>query len=202
MTCTSDGAQPGARRPTLYGQVRHNTKGRRMSDLQAAPPTRMSHVPAPAVFLGALASEVNEPDELDPTFSTLADVTERIVAAVRTGAMAEAVAAEHLQALRLTGQDEVTWTIGATSLRWYRKTPDRNWKLAVPPAEADDHHRSDLARAVADLPADLIPQGEASTSTGYGVDPAVTMGGPAPAPWEYEPGDQQRIYGSGDRPTD
>lgn len=160
---------------------------------------RPSHVPAPAVFLGALASEVNEPDELAPAFATLADVTERIVAAVRGGHLAERDAAEHLRVLRLTGQDGVAWCVGATSLRWYRRTSDRPWKLGIPPTQADESHEATLAQALAALPAELIAQlgAMAGQDDTYLADPFAQAAAHTPDAWEYELGDDRRLsYGS------
>lgn len=171
-----------------------------MSEYRAAPTSAMPHLPAPAVFLGALASEVNEPDELAPAFVTLADVTERLVAAVRAGSVDEAEAAGHLRSLRLTDSAGAVWTVGATSLRWYRKS-ERGWKLAVPPTVADDAHRQSLSDALDLLPEELLTRlgGVAAEvgAGGYAADPFATDAlAPAKA-WEFELGDDRKIsYGS------
>lgn len=167
-----------------------------MSDLRSGPAPTSSHLPAPAVFLGGLASEVNEPDELAPAFATIADVTERIVAAVRAGSLVDTDAAQYLQALRLTDGDGVPWTVGATSLRWYRKGP-RGWKLAVPPTEAEEAHERALADALGAVPAEVLKQLGGVGASGdeglsYSADPFAAAAQVAVQPWEYEPGDENR----------
>lgn len=158
-----------------------------------------ARLPAPAVFLGALASEVNEPDVLDPSFAAIADITERVVTAVRTGTVPEVDAAQKLRSLRLTDAAGHQWAVGATSLRWYRKTVDRGWKLAVPPQEADDEARASCTAALAGLPTDFleligaVSYTVAETGPSYAVDPFAVAPAPTGA-WEYEAGDTRHLY--------
>jgi hypothetical protein len=168
----------------------------------AAP--RASHQPLPAVFLGAFASEVNEPDVLAASFADLADVTELVVAAVRNGVLSEREGAEHLRALRLTDANGTLWTVGATSLRWYRKATGRSWKLAVPPEGSDSQCDESSAFALTSVPPEVlrrigarvpVEQGPAAL---YGNSASAQAELPAPAPWEYEMGDaRQRSAASG-----
>lgn len=168
---------------------------------EAAPTVGPARMPAPAVFLGALASEVNEPDVLDPAFAAIADMTERIVTAVRAGALAEVPAAEHLQVLRLQDSSGVQWAVGATSLRWYRKVPGGVWKLAVPPQSADDAARVSSQAALGAMPTELVaglavaPLAAADPEWGYAADPFVSAEATPVAPWEYEMGDDRRLTG-------
>lgn len=173
-----------------------------MSAFGVGPTPAAAHLPAPSVFLGALASEVNEPDELAAAFATVADVTERIVAAVRAGTLGEVAAAECLQSLRLSDEHGAVWAVGATSLRWYRKDIASRWKLAVPPANPDAAHQPSLDAALGALPASLLAQlgGEgalAGGNLGYGADPFEDSMLPAPKAWEYEPGDDRRLTYNG-----
>lgn len=168
-----------------------------MSTFTPAPQPAV-HLPAPAVFLGALASEVNEPDDLGEAFAAIADLTERVVLAVRNGALPEEDGARALRALRLTDASGMQWAVGATSQRWYRKAPERGWKLAVPPPHSDASHQQSLDEALSALPGDLLAllggghQASGPEESQYGIDPLASNDLPVPAAWEYEHGDDRR----------
>jgi hypothetical protein len=150
--------------------------------------------PAPTIFLGALASEVNEPDELPAAFADVARATERVVGAIRAGVVSTAEGAEHLSRLRVTDASGVVWSVGATSLRWYRKTPGRGWKLAAPPSVADEQAVASSAAALEMVPAHLIADPQApAPATGYGVDAVVDTPVTGPAAWEFEPGEDRFV---------
>lgn len=162
-----------------------------MTQPSSAPPS----VHAPSIFLGALASEVNEPDVLPGPFATIAGATERVVAAVRREELPADEAATYLARLRLTDARGCVWTLGATSMRWYRRTPGRpGWRLAAPPARADEQAEASATAAIESVPDWLrtSPQ-DRSITTGYGVDPLGATHLTAPGPWEYEPGEDRYL---------
>lgn len=154
--------------------------------------------PAPAIFLGALASEVNEPDELAPAFAGVARAVERIVAAIRAGTVSSEEGAQHLAQLRVTDGSGAVWTVGATSMRWYRKLPGRSWKLAPPPATADEQAVASSAAALDLIPAQYARDPEPGRALdGYGVDTTDLRPARGPAPWEFEPGEDRYVSRSG-----
>lgn len=150
-------------------------------------PAPAAHSGAPAVFLGALASEVNEPDVLAAPFVTVADLTERVVAAVRGGRLPEAEGAALLAHLRLRDDNGALWCVGATSLRWYRRSPGRTWMLAAPLTSTSPALEDSLRDMLAGV-------GDAVYALSGPVLPAAVFAGagsPAPA-WEFEVGGEQR----------
>lgn len=92
---------------------------------------------AASVFLGSLRSEVDEPDSLPEPFERLTLVTEGILGAYRRHHLTDVEAAERLRVLRLRGSDGAEWSLGPTSMRWYRRKPGGVWRRAVPTARED-----------------------------------------------------------------
>lgn len=138
------------------------------------------------VGLGALPSEIDEPDVLPESFAALQAVTENIVHALREGSVGEEEAAGLLQGLRLHGEDGFSWCVGASSLRWYRKEGEGPWRFGIPPAEASDAHRESLQVALAAVPEGYLGEvvesgfgyGDFSDESGGvdGLDPWATTG--------------------------
>lgn len=85
-----------------------------------------------AVFLGSLASEMDEPAEIPPAFARVAVVAEGLLSAYRRSALTDEQTAERLALLRVAGLPGIEWTLGATSLSWHRRFFGGTWHRAVP----------------------------------------------------------------------
>lgn len=87
----------------------------------------------PKSVFGTLKSELDESPDISPEFLAL----EAGVQAVRLAYMDGKISAEHagaiLRDLKLIDVNDCTWTIGATSTRWYRKVKGGAWELSVHP---------------------------------------------------------------------
>jgi hypothetical protein len=122
----------------------------------------------PQVFLGGLSSEIDEPDHLAEPFETIALVTERVVTAYRRRCLTPHEAGERLAVLRLRTDDDVEWTLGATSQRWYRRVPGGDFKLAVPTGLDDATLRataSAAVKAVTEMPRPADPEAAVHSGT-------------------------------------
>jgi hypothetical protein len=130
------------------------------------------------VFLGTLRSEVDDPDELAQPFQLVAMVTEGVLSAYRRRDLTAEEAAQRLAVLRLRTAAGIEWTLGATSLRWYRRLPGGRWVIAVPPREPDGVLIRSVDEALAALDA-LDGAGSAPAGPAPAVAPARQA---APAP--------------------
>lgn len=162
--------------------------------------TGSEEMDSPGLFLGALASEINEPDELAPAFSILMGVTENVLRSYRRGELEENVAAEYLRALCLVDENGLVWRVGASSLRWYRRQDDSTWWFGFPPTEDHDSHQTSLQAALDQVP-ETFWQSQAGDYSdtagmyGHGLDDGVEQ---APVePWGYAPGGERQTQSWG-----
>lgn len=82
--------------------------------------------------LGALRSELDEGSDIAGAFTMLESCANAVRYAYVTRKITPTAAAELFSSLRITGNDGATWTIGASSSSWYRKTGSR-WEPSAPP---------------------------------------------------------------------
>lgn len=83
-------------------------------------------------LLGTLRSELDDSPELDWAFNVLESCAQSVRGAYTTRRITPHTAASILAQLRLEGTDGATWTIGATSGSWYRRT-GKSWEHSEPP---------------------------------------------------------------------
>lgn len=83
---------------------------------------------------GTLRSELDEPAELPPEFSALAEKFDELRQSYDAGELSRAEFAESLSGVAVTSHDGSVWTIGATTGQWYRRFSGGNrWEPAMPP---------------------------------------------------------------------
>jgi hypothetical protein len=90
---------------------------------------------AGSVFLGSLRSEFDEEVHLHPSFSSLLAAASAVRAAYLTNRLGAEDAAGAFAELRLAGNDEVEWTVGAASGRWYRRLSGGDWEASGAPVD-------------------------------------------------------------------
>lgn len=173
------------------------TAGPGSNDEPATPEHERGAADQSPVFLGTLRSEVDEPDELTDSFAHLQLVTEGVLSAYRRGTLDQAEAAVRLRLLRLRGAGGEEWTLGSTSLRWYRRYPGGLWKVTPPPFSEDEVFSASADAAVAALTAlgapgapgaggavrPLLPSGAPSLGSVVDALEAAEAARPAVAPW-------------------
>jgi hypothetical protein len=93
---------------------------------------QQNHIGWSAGPLGALRSELDEGSDIAAAFTMLESCANAVRYAYVTRKITPTAAAELFASLRLTGNDGATWTIGASSSSWYRKTGAR-WEPSAPP---------------------------------------------------------------------
>jgi len=143
------------------------------------------------VFLGTLRSEIDEPDELTDSFTHLQLVTEGVLSAYRRGTLNTVEAAVRLRLLRLRGAGGEEWTLGSTSLRWYRRYPGGLWKVTPPPQTEDEVFSASANAAVAALTTlgapgatrPLLPADPSNPGSVVDAPEAAEAARPAVAPW-------------------
>ena len=84
-------------------------------------------------MLGTLRSDLDEAPDIHPAFVALSAAFQSVRLAYTEGRISGEYAATIMKDLRLDGSDGSTWTIGATSTRWYRRRPAAGWELCSDP---------------------------------------------------------------------
>lgn len=91
--------------------------------------------PAPSsTFLGTLRSELDVEGVLPAQFVALYATFESALGAYQRNELTKIALAEHLRALRCRDSSGVEWTLGASSLQWYRRGESGAWQPATPPS--------------------------------------------------------------------
>jgi len=83
--------------------------------------------------LGALRSELDEGADIASEFAMLESCAQALRHAYNQKRLTPAAAAELFASLRLEGDDGATWTVGASSNSWYRRTSNGSWRDVVAP---------------------------------------------------------------------
>jgi hypothetical protein len=98
---------------------------------------------SPATF-GALPSEFDTPERVAASFSTVLSAVSDLVYAYQTGKVTSEAAGRVLSDVLITDDSNIEWTVGASTLRWYRRLPGGAWRVASPP-EQDQGQSSTLS---------------------------------------------------------
>ena len=100
---------------------------------------------APATpFLGVLRSEYDTPAAVAEEFARVGQVTNLVANAYQRGLLSANVAGELLSGLKLATSEGFEWRFGTATKRWYRRSGDGVWRVALPPESVNE----DLSSAV------------------------------------------------------
>lgn len=113
-------------------------RSKKSEETPPVPPSGPSLTNAPTAhqadaFLGTLRSEFDEPEIVPEGFVRLAEDASMAVEAYKAGRITKKDLAERLSKLRATDVSGGEWTVGATSLRWFRRQGGAGMWVPVPP---------------------------------------------------------------------
>lgn len=106
----------------MFGKKRNST------------PDHRPAAPSAGLFLGALPIDpVAAGDGMAEEFELIADTVARLLEAHQRGTIRADQVAANLAMLVVTDTHGVSWTVGATSRGWYRRTPGLPWAASPAP---------------------------------------------------------------------
>lgn len=88
------------------------------------------------LFLGGIAMDATSvQDPLPPAFADMVEMAAELLQAYATHAIRNDELAELLKRLRVRDSEGGEWTIGASSMAWYRRTPGLPWSRSNAPGK-------------------------------------------------------------------
>ena len=101
-----------------------------------------------SLLFGVLPSEFAGPEELSEDLKDFEVTVSQIVSAYQSGIVSADACAGALSRMVISDHNGMEWTIGATTLRWYRRIPGGDWRSATPTSsESGDELHTSVQRA-------------------------------------------------------
>lgn len=118
-----------------------------------------------SLLFGVLPSEFAGPEALSEDLKDFEVTVSQVVGAYQNGTVSPEVCADALSRMVISDHNGMEWTIGATTLRWYRRIPGGDWRSATPSySESGDEIHASVQRAK-DVARQAIASGQDTLET-------------------------------------
>mgnify|MGYP006158192475 FL=1 len=115
-------------------------------------------------MFGVLPSEFSAPATLSEDFKDFEATVSQLVTAYQYGVIEPAAAAAALSEMIVIDHNGMQWTLGATTMRWYRRIPGGDWRNATPSANDSGESVKETVRAAKAVATQAISDAQASTA--------------------------------------
>lgn len=106
-----------------------------------------------SLYAGTVRSRLDGSSHLPDALNALNGAVGRIVRVYQHRGLDERSTVELLEDLIITVNDQ-TWTVGATTRRWYRKI-EGHWAIDIPPEELDEEQAEKIKNTIRGVAAKL-----------------------------------------------
>ena len=115
-------------------------------------------------MFGVLPSEFSSPETLSKDFKDFEATVSQLVTAYQYGVIEPAATAAALSEMIVIDHNGMQWTLGATTMRWYRRIPGGDWRNATPSTNDSGESVKETVRAAKAVATQAIADAQASTA--------------------------------------